>query len=88
VVTRFIEKPPGDNAFINGGYFVLNPSVLHRIAGDGTSWEEEPLAALALERQLRAYRHLGFWHAMDTLRDKTHLEELWASGAAPWKAWA
>jgi glucose-1-phosphate cytidylyltransferase len=88
VVTRFIEKPPGDNAFINGGYFVLNPSVLHRIPGDGTSWEEEPLAALALERQLRAYRHLGFWHAMDTLRDKTHLEELWASGAAPWKAWA
>ena len=88
VVTRFTEKPPGDNAFINGGYFVLNPSVLTRIDGDDTSWEGEPLTGLARDRQLRAFRHLGFWHAMDTLRDKTHLDELWASGAAPWKVWA
>jgi glucose-1-phosphate cytidylyltransferase len=88
IVIRFTEKPPGDNAFINGGYFVLNPSVLTRIEGDATPWEGEPLMGLARDRQLRAFRHLGFWHAMDTLRDKTHLDELWASGEAPWKTWA
>lgn len=88
VVTRFIEKPPGDKAFINGGFFVVDPSALERIEGDDTGWEGEPLTSLARDRQLRAFRHLGFWHAMDTLRDKTHLEELWASGAAPWKKWA
>ena len=87
VVTRFTEKPPGDNAFINGGYFVLDPSVLKRIEGDETPWEGEPLVSLARDHELRAFRHLGFWHAMDTLRDKTHLEQLWSSGAAPWKVW-
>lgn len=86
-VTRFTEKPPGDNALINGGFFVLDPSVIHRIDGDGTSWEAEPLDGLARDGQLRAYRHRGFWHAMDTLRDKMHLEEMWQSGHAPWKLW-
>jgi glucose-1-phosphate cytidylyltransferase len=87
VVSRFTEKPPGDNAFINGGFFVLNPSVLERIEGDETSWETEPLESLARDGELRAYRHLGFWHAMDTLRDKNHLDALWASGHAPWRVW-
>lgn len=86
-VTRFTEKPPGDNALINGGFFVLEPSVIERIDGDGTSWEAEPLGGLARDGQLQAYRHRGFWHAMDTLRDKMHLEELWRSGQAPWKLW-
>lgn len=84
-VQRFIEKPPGDSGLINGGFFVLQPKVLDRIAGDGTSFEIEPLETLARDRQLMAYRHDGFWAAMDTLRDKTHLEALWASGAAPWR---
>ena len=86
-VTRFVEKPPGDNGLINGGFFVLNPDVIDRIADNSTSWEGEPLQALAGDGELRAYRHSGFWHAMDTLRDKVLLEELWASGAAPWKKW-
>lgn len=86
-VSRFTEKPPGDNAFINGGFFVLNPSVLDRIEGDETSWETEPLESLARDGELRAFRHLGFWHAMDTLRDKNHLDALWASGDAPWRLW-
>lgn len=86
-VQRFVEKPPGDNALINGGFFVLSPAVLERIAGDATSWEAEPLESLARDGELVAYRHHGFWQAMDTLRDKNHLEELWASGDAPWKVW-
>lgn len=86
-VARFIEKPPGDNGLINGGFFVLHPEVLDRIGGDDTHWELSPLESLARDRQLMAFRHLGFWQAMDTLRDKQQLEGLWVAGKAPWKAW-
>jgi len=86
-VTSFQEKPAGDGAWVNGGFFVLQPTVLGYIDGDSTSWESEPLAKLAEDDQLRAYQHTGFWQAMDTMRDKTHLEELWTSGRAPWKLW-
>jgi glucose-1-phosphate cytidylyltransferase len=86
-VLRFAEKPPGDNAFINGGFFVLHPSVLDRIAGDATPWEQAPLESLARDGELAAYRHTGFWHAMDTQRDRQHLEQLWQSGRAPWQTW-
>jgi glucose-1-phosphate cytidylyltransferase len=88
VVTDFTEKPPGDHAFINGGFFVLHESVLNRIVGDTTPWETEPLEGLAHDNELRAFRHTGFWHAMDTLRDRIHLEALWDSGRAPWKVWS
>lgn len=87
LVTSFQEKPAGDGAWINGGYFVLNPSVIDRIDGDLTSWESEPLIGLARENQLMSYRHAGFWQAMDTLRDKNYLEELWTKGNPPWKVW-
>jgi len=87
-VTSFQEKPAGDGAWINGGYFVLNPSVIDHIEGDLTSWEGEPLMRLAKENKLMSYRHGGFWQAMDTLRDKNYLEELWAKGNPPWKVWA
>jgi len=87
-VTRFVEKTPGDGAgLINGGFFVLSPRCLQLIDGDSTSWEAEPLTTLARECQLMAFEHEGFWRPMDTLRDKNHLEELWSSGAAPWKIW-
>jgi glucose-1-phosphate cytidylyltransferase len=86
-VDQFVEKPPGDNGMINGGFFVLKPEALERIAGDNTSWEREPLESLASDRQLMAFRHRGFWQPMDTLRDKNHLEELWQAGKAPWKSW-
>ena len=86
-VERFLEKPRGDGSWINGGYFVLNPSVLDRIVGDATSWEGEPLAELASEGQLSAFKHEGFWQPMDTLRDKLYLNELWDTGKALWKAW-
>ena len=86
-VTGFIEKPEGDGGWINGGFFVLEPSVLDFIDGDATIWEREPLQRLAAEGELHAYRHLGFWQPMDTLRDKQLLEELWQSGKAPWKKW-
>jgi glucose-1-phosphate cytidylyltransferase len=86
-VKRFVEKPPGDNNLINGGFFVLQPSVLKRIAGDMTGWETQPLENLARDGQLMAFRHGGFWQPMDTLRDKNALEDLWRSGAAPWKIW-
>jgi glucose-1-phosphate cytidylyltransferase len=85
-VTRFQEKPLGDESWINGGFFVLSPKVLDYIEGDQTSWEEEPLRGLARDGQLSAWHHRGFWQPMDTLRDKRHLEELWARGA-PWKVW-
>jgi glucose-1-phosphate cytidylyltransferase len=88
VVRRFVEKPLGTEGYINGGFFVLEPTVLDRINNDLTAFEVEPLEGLARDRQLVAYRHPGFWHAMDTLRDKTRLEELWRSGKAPWKIWA
>ena len=86
-VVRFIEKPPGDNIFINGGFFVLEPDVLSRIGGDETSWEQDPLGTLAQDGELMAYRHRGFWAAMDTLRDRNMLEERWSNGNAPWKVW-
>jgi glucose-1-phosphate cytidylyltransferase len=86
-VTRFEEKPEGDGGYINGGYFVLSPRVIDYIAGDDTSWERDPMERLAAEGNLAAFPHDGFWQAMDTLRDKNQLEELWASGRAPWKLW-
>ena len=86
-VNSFMEKPKGDGAIINGGYFVLSPDVLRYIADDSTTWEREPLKRLAQEGNLAAYQHHGFWQPMDTLRDKNHLEELWQSGKAPWKVW-
>jgi glucose-1-phosphate cytidylyltransferase len=86
-VTTFKEKPKGDGAMINGGFFVLSSRVLDYIDDDSTVWEREPLERLAEEGQLSAYRHHGFWQPMDTLRDKQHLEELWQSGKAPWKTW-
>lgn len=87
-VLGFTEKPRGDGGWINGGFFVLSPEVLPYIDGDATSWEAEPLSRLAGEGQLHAFAHEGFWHPMDTLRDKNHLEQLWSSGEAPWKQWA
>jgi glucose-1-phosphate cytidylyltransferase len=86
-VTGFIEKPEGDGGWINGGFFVLEPSVLDFIEGDATIWEREPLQSLASSDELHAFQHRGFWQPMDTLRDKQLLEELWESGQAPWKTW-
>ena len=86
-VNCFHEKPDGDNAWINGGFFVLNPAVIDLISGDDVMWEREPLQALAAQGQLTVYRHHGFWLPMDTLRDRQMLEQLWASGEAPWKMW-
>ncbi|MFC4339006.1 glucose-1-phosphate cytidylyltransferase [Cupriavidus numazuensis] len=86
-VLSFREKPKGDGAIINGGFFVLSPKVLSYLGGDETVWEQEPLMRLADEGELMAFHHEGFWQPMDTLRDKTMLEELWAGGKAPWKKW-
>jgi glucose-1-phosphate cytidylyltransferase len=86
-VKGFTEKPRGDGGLINGGFFVLSPLALERIAGDSTSWEAEPLTGLAADGELMAFEHTGFWQPMDTLREKNMLEELWQSGAAPWKVW-
>ena len=86
-VTTFREKADADGAWINGGFFVVQPEAIDLIASDATRWEAEPLEALARGGRLAAYKHQGFWRAMDTLRDKTSLEELWASGSAPWKTW-
>ena len=86
-VNSFIEKPKGDGAEINGGFFVLSPEVFDYIEGDDTIWEREPLERLALDGSLAAFKHSGFWQPMDTLRDKTHLEDLWQSSKAPWKVW-
>jgi glucose-1-phosphate cytidylyltransferase len=86
-VKEFQEKPAGDGAWINGGFFVLEPEVLKYIDGDQTVWEEAPLKTLALNGQLHAHEHKGFWQAMDTLREKNLLEALWDSGKAPWKSW-
>lgn len=88
LVASFTEKPIGDNMWISGGFFVLEPSVFRYIDGSGTAWERAPLEALAADRQLTAFRHAGFWHPVDTLRDKLSLEDLWASGRAPWKTWS
>lgn len=86
-VIGFSEKPRGDGGLINGGFFVLSPEVLSLISGDETSWEKETLPKLAQMRELMAYEHAGFFQPMDTLRDKTHLEDLWVSGRAPWRVW-
>lgn len=86
-VDAFLEKPPGDGGAINGGFFVLSPRVLPRIAGDATVWENEPLASLAADGELMAFDHRGFWQPMDTLRDREQLERLWATGTAPWRVW-
>lgn len=86
-VATFREKPKGDGGMVNGGFFVLSPSVIDLIDGDETIWEREPLETLASQGQLSAFAHDGFWQPMDTLRDRTHLEELWQSGQAPWKVW-
>ena len=88
VVQRFIEKPPGDEGRINGGFFVLENTVLDRIEADSTPFEGPPLETLAQEGELLGWRHPGFWHAMDTVRDRNHLEKLWATGNAPWKVWS
>jgi glucose-1-phosphate cytidylyltransferase len=88
LIHNFQEKPDGDGAWINGGYFVLEPSVIDLVDGDQCTWEQAPLKTLAETGQLSAYRHLGFWQPMDTLRDKQKLEDLWAAGQAPWKVWA
>jgi len=86
-VRQFMEKPRGEGGLINGGFFVLNPAVLGLLEDDSTVWEQGPLASLASRGELMAYEHEGFWQPMDTLRDKVLLEELWASGKAPWKQW-
>ncbi len=86
-ITHFVEKPHGDNAWINGGFFVLSPKILSYIDGPATVWENQPLQRLAREGQLMAYQHADFWHPMDTLRDKNYLEDLWSTGKAPWRIW-
>jgi glucose-1-phosphate cytidylyltransferase len=86
-IRRFEEKPKGDGGWINGGFFVLSPGVDEYIEGDSTTWEREPLQRLAADGQLAAYRHHGFWHAVDTVRDKQLLQEQWDSGRPPWKLW-
>lgn len=87
IVKSFMEKPIGDGGWINGGFFVMEPDVFRYIADDSTTLEREPMERLAGEGQLVAFKHYGFWQAMDTLRDKNHLEDLWASNKAPWKLW-
>ena len=87
LVDHFMEKPEGDNSWINGGFFVLSPSVIDRIGGDETRWEAEPLNSLSAEGQLAVFKHNGFWQPMDTLREKNLLNELWNRGKAPWKTW-
>jgi glucose-1-phosphate cytidylyltransferase len=86
-VSRFVEKPKGDGGWISGGYFVLEPGIFDYLSGDEDVWEQAPLRRLAEDNQLTAYRHHDFWAAMDTLRDKQYLEELWAANRAPWKVW-
>ena len=87
LITSFKEKPQGDGAWINGGFFILDPKVIEYIDDDLTYWEREPMERLAHDEMLSAYRHYGYWQNMDTLRDKNVLEELWQSGRAPWKIW-
>ena len=86
-VTGFLEKPASERGFINGGFFVLEPSVVDLISDDTMIWEREPMELLAQEDNLRAYKHKGFWSPMDTLREKNQLEKLWSTGNAPWKSW-
>jgi glucose-1-phosphate cytidylyltransferase len=86
-IREFAEKPPGDGSWVNGGFFVLEPDVFDLIDDDATWWERGPMETLAHNGQLSAFRHTGFFHPMDTMRDKTYLEELWSSGRAPWNVW-
>jgi len=86
-VLSFKEKPQGDGALVNAGFFVLSPKVLDRIKDDSTTWEQEPLLSLTEDDQLMSYQHKGFWQPMDTLYDKTSLESLWSDGTAPWRVW-
>ena len=86
-VYAFQEKPEGEGGWVNGGFFVLSPKVLAEVQNDATMFEREPLESLSSRREVQAYFHRGFWQAMDTLRDKQRLEELWANGEAPWKSW-
>ena len=86
-MTSISEKPSGDGGAINGGFFVLSPQVIDRISEDATVWEREPLMGLALDGELMAWRHEGYWQPMDTLRERDELRRLWDSGAAPWKVW-
>lgn len=86
-IAAFNEKPQGDGAWINGGFFVLEPAAMDYITGDATVWEREPLEKLAQDGLLSAYKHYGFWHPMDTLRDKNVLDKMWQTGDAPWKVW-
>ena len=87
LISTFREKPQGDGAWINGGFFVVEPEAINYINDDSTVWEQEPLVKLAHENMLAAYRHYGYWQNMDTLRDKMILEELWQTGNPPWKIW-
>ncbi|MEK9703413.1 MAG: glucose-1-phosphate cytidylyltransferase [Deltaproteobacteria bacterium] len=86
-VKSFLEKPQGDHRWISGGFFVCEPEIFDRIAGDSTVWEREPLEGLARDQQLSVHKHEGFWAAMDTMRDRIYLEQLWEEGKAPWKTW-
>jgi len=86
-VTDFTEKPPGDGSWVNGGFYVMNKAVFNYIEDDTTVWEGEPIRKLVQERKVNAYKHYGFWRAMDTMTDKRQLEEIWNSGKAPWKVW-
>ena len=86
-VEDFVEKPAGDGSWVNGGFFILQPEVFKYLVGDNLIWEQEPLKSLARDGQISAFKHLGFWKAMDTLRDKRDLERLWNNGCAPWKVW-
>ena len=87
IVDHFEEKPQGDGSWINGGFFILHPSVIDLIENDSTTWEQEPLKGLAASNELHAFKHDGFWQPMDTLREKNMLNDLWEAGAAPWKVW-
>jgi len=87
LVKNFVEKPKGENSYINGGFFVMSNKVFNYIEGDNTSWEAKPLKYFAKKKQLVVYKHKGFWQSMDTLRDKNYLENMWSENKAPWKSW-
>ena len=87
MATSFVEKPQGQNGLINGGFFVLSPSVVKYIEDENTPWETKPLQMLVEDKELVVFNHYGFWHPMDTLRDKNYLENLWLSKNSPWKLW-
>jgi glucose-1-phosphate cytidylyltransferase len=87
MVKNFLEKPKGDNSWINGGFFVLNKKIFEYIENENSIWERKPMEKLAKDNQLNAFKYEGFWYAMDTLRDKNYLEDLWSSHKAPWKLW-